>query len=75
MDLSLMKSPSGFFDEAVSQSGKVSFRTYVRNLNALYLLKTRFLAEFILSIAEGLRNDMRINYETFSDWQPLTSWF
>jgi hypothetical protein len=56
MDLSLMKSPSGFFDEAVSQLGKESFRTYVRNLNALYLLKTRFLAEFILSIAEGLRN-------------------
>jgi len=51
-----MKSPSGFFDEAVSQLGKVSLRTYVRNLNALYLLKTRFLAEFILSIAEGLRN-------------------
>lgn len=40
----------------VSELEKVSFRTHVRNLNALYLLKTRFLA--------SLRNDIITNYNT-----------
>ena len=40
----------------VSELEKVSFRTHVRNLNALYLLKTRFLA--------SLRNDIITNYDT-----------
>ena len=42
----------------VSELEKVSFRTHVRNLNALYLLKTRFLA--------SLRNDKKMNYDTAS---------
>ncbi|MDP2854739.1 MAG: hypothetical protein Q8O28_10920 [Smithellaceae bacterium] len=40
---------------------KLSFRTNVRNLNALNLFKTRFLA--------SLRNDTKINYDTASAWE------
>jgi|GEM_PF-4241533 len=50
--------PYSPFVETVSQLEKMSFRTYVRNLKVLNLLKPRFLA--------SLRNDTKMNCDTVS---------